>query len=47
VLLMRPRLIFTVFIAATALVIAVAAVTTVRHITLQTSSANAPAKARS
>ncbi len=43
---MRPRLIFTVFIAAVALVVAVAVLTTVRHITLQTSSTNAQAKTR-
>jgi hypothetical protein len=41
---MRPRLIFTVFIAAIALVVAVAAITTVRHIALQTSSTNAQAR---
>jgi hypothetical protein len=43
---MRPRLIFTVFIAAVALVITVAVLTTVRHITLQTSSTNALGKTR-
>ena len=44
---MRPHLIFTVFLAAIALVVAIAAVTIVRHITLQTSSTNAQAKTRS
>jgi hypothetical protein len=44
---MRPRLIFTVFIVAVALVVAVAAVTTVRHISVQTSSTTAPGKTRS
>jgi hypothetical protein len=40
VLLMRPRLIFTVFVAAIALVVAVATVTTVRRISLQTSASS-------
>jgi hypothetical protein len=46
VLPMRPRLIFTVFIAAIALVVAVAVITTVRHISIQTSSTNAQGKTR-
>ena len=46
VLLMRPRLIFTVFIAAVALVVVIAAITTVRHIALQASSTNAAGKTR-
>jgi hypothetical protein len=43
---MRPRLIFTVFISAVALVVAIAAITTVRHIALQASSPNTAGKTR-
>src|SRR5262249_32588627 len=46
VLLMRPRLIFTMFIAAVAFVVAIAAITTVRHIGLHASSTNSAGRIR-